>query len=733
MSYFVVESFGHGLDARKHILNLPPGALYRAKNCNLNRGGEPEAAKAFVFKGTLPINTFGLLAAGGKLFVFGGNGYTSADMPAGIQYQQLVHPAGGYMTAVVHATVVKGKPFVIASYNVGYGVFFNGLFIQDWKPPGGALLTKQVGGVPTPYSSLADIAVNFAGQINASGIYTAVAAGNVVTLTGRPSLPVSCSAIGLSGRGVNDQSATAALVQAAASAVSGATATATITVSGVSGSFNSDTGFYEDELVINGVNINGTETMSAPVYASSDAAAAAIITGRINLLTSSPDYTATISSADPNTVIISAAADAGAGANGFVVSLISAPKCTTSGVMAGGTSLATGLSQISSVTFGGTFETDDSWAITLAGVVYTMASYVPPGGGDTGDGGGGGGGGSGGDAAPGSANGQRPIMALTKNSKTYAIAGPNLFGSKIGDCTKWNTGTGVFITDMSSELAGAEILTALALFQGNLAIFSRTTIQIYFVDPDPSNNSQLQAMQNIGTMAGKTVTPFGDTDVFFLADTGLRSLKTRTGTNSATMTDIGSPVDPLVVAAIRAAGADISKAVAVMEPVDGRFLLQIGTTTYVFNYFPDAKVGGWTTYESGLAITDFAVIDQKLFARAGDNVYLLGGDNNDQYSQQVVDIKLPFLSSRQIGTLKHYEALDVACDGVFDVLVATDPTQPDAEETIATINGSTIGLGISPFSAEDGPIISLRFVGRPGKYSRLSNIAVHFQPLKENA
>jgi hypothetical protein len=70
---------------------------------------------------------------------------------------------------------------------------------------------------------------------------------------------------------------------------------------------------------------------------------------------------------------------------------------------------------------------------------------------------------------------------------------------------------------------------------------------------------------------------------------------------------------------------------------------------------------------------------------------------------------------------------------VFDVLMATDPLQPDTEELIATLNGSTLASGINPFAGEDVTAVSLRFLGRSSKYARLSSIAVHHQTLKENA
>jgi hypothetical protein len=701
VTYFVIENFGHGLDVRKHIMSLPPGTLFRGKNININRGGEPESAKAFVSEGNFPgtgivgSETFGLLAAGGKLYTFGSHVYSNTDMPGGVQYQRLLHPTGGVMTGVVYATANKGKPFVIASFSTGYGVFFNGTLISDWLPVG------------DPGGSYANVAASFAAQINLNPLYVASSSGGAVTITGRPGAAFSVAATANNGGSVNDQTATVATLQNATGGGSEVLATGVFSFNGISPEWNGDLGQYVPRQVTSSVTVNGVEILGSNIVANDDGGAASAVANTINLYTSSPDYDAVASG---NTVTLTARAGTGATPNGWGIDPSS--PFGTGGTMGGGAAAAAASPQISRVTFAGTFEAADSYSITLGGTVFTStgaATGGPP------------------------TAGQIPTCALVKNSKTYAIAGPNLFGSAIGDCTNWNSGTGSFVTDMSSETAGAENLTALAIFQGNLAVFARQTIQIRYVDPDPANNEQLQVLLNIGTMANKSVVTFGDSDVFFLSDTGIRSLKVRTATDNATLSDIGSPIDPLIIAAIRASMAAATASCGAIEPIDGRFLIQIGLITYVFSFFPDAKVAGWTTYETGLALTDMAVIGQRLYARTAGTLYLLGGDNNDQYSANPADIKIPFLGARQIATLKHFTALDVICDGAFDVLVATDPLAPDNEEVVATVNGTTLALGIDPMAGEDVTAVSLHFVGRSSKYGRLSSVALHYEPLKELA
>jgi hypothetical protein len=69
------------------------------------------------------------------------------------------------------------------------------------------------------------------------------------------------------------------------------------------------------------------------------------------------------------------------------------------------------------------------------------------------------------------------------------------------------------------------------------------TFRFGILDPDPLQNVEKQVLENIGTFAPKSVVPFGDIDVFFLSDSGIRSLRARDSSNQAGMSDVGTPID----------------------------------------------------------------------------------------------------------------------------------------------------------------------------------------------
>ena len=57
-------------------------------------------------------------------------------------------------------------------------------------------------------------------------------------------------------------------------------------------------------------------------------------------------------------------------------------------------------------------------------------------------------------------------------------------------------------------------------------------------------------MNNTGTIASKSVVAIGDSDVFYLSRSGIRSLKSRDSSNAAYVGDIGNPIDDIVIAAV---------------------------------------------------------------------------------------------------------------------------------------------------------------------------------------
>lgn len=310
-------------------------------------------------------------------------------------------------------------------------------------------------------------------------------------------------------------------------------------------------------------------------------------------------------------------------------------------------------------------------------------------------------------APPNLPNSENPTALLTYQQKVFAGAGPVLFFSAVADPTNY-TGTGAGFIDMSTHSQGASEITALARYQDFAAIFSRRTIQIWFFDPNPLNSRQVQVLDNTGTTAPKAVVPFGDTDVFYLDQSGIRSLRARDSSNNASTTDVGSPIDPLVVADLCA--CDTQKAASVIEPLNGRLWMALRDRIYVFSFFPGARISAWSTYEPGFSVDDLVVFGDRVYVRAGDDFYVYGSQSGPyQYSEDVqAEAWLPYFDADRPSQAKMVSGIDAACRGSWEVRLGMEPERFEVSDLVARITGQTFSTQRIPVEAR-GHHIGLRF------------------------
>lgn len=166
--------------------------------------------------------------------------------------------------------------------------------------------------------------------------------------------------------------------------------------------------------------------------------------------------------------------------------------------------------------------------------------------------------------------------------------------SAIDDPTGWeeqNTGAGQ--VDFQSQFGNADTVQTFSLYQGRLAAFGIYSIQIWTMDANPASFVRNQILQNIGTDAPQSVTPFGELDVFFRALSGVRSLRVRDSSLNGYVTDIGSPIDSILASNT---AAQRQASLSILEPTDHRYWLYENGVIYVLSYFPTLKISAWSTY-----------------------------------------------------------------------------------------------------------------------------------------
>lgn len=684
MPYFAIEDFRAGMDTRRMPVLSVPGSLLSLVNGHINRGGEIEKRLAFVPQITMPANTFGLAAVGGTLYTFGS--VESVTFPAGspsnLVYQRLQHPTGAAMAKVLQVSAFAGRPYVIAQYEDGSIYhFYNGTRHAEYVEARARASFNITGGTVGGVSATASFTIT--GGINSTGDrITSIRAGTLAILT----QPIQHN---------GSNSGTAAAVAAAINSfvgnpdftatAAGATVTITSVTPGTSfnglvltvgvtggftvGSVSNFAGGVDNAitaLTVDGISIIGRRVL----HTGNNTTTAAALAAEINEHQSTPEYRALAVGNRVNVMVQSA----GSANNGKTVAITATGNVTLSTTLtplAGGSDLVT----------------------TAGSATYLPGEYSKP-----------------------------------AKSKVYSTSGSLLHFSGIGEPLEINDSTKeAGFVDLSTNAEGSERLTSIANYQQNLAIFSERTVQIWFVDVKASGNQQLQVLNNTGAISPLSVQEIGDSDVFYLSESGIRSLRARDSSNAAFATDIGNPIDTLVLADISANRLAVRESRAVLEPRDGRYILAVGSKCYVFSYFPASRVSAWSIYEPGFAVTDWAIIGRRLYCRGDDGkLYLLGGENGATYDETQVVAFLPYVDAKQPATKKMFTGIDLASEGLWRVEIATNPVDQTALQTVAYVEETTLDKGNVAFQAT-ATHMAIKLTSQGGGYAKLGALVVHFE------
>jgi len=461
------------------------------------------------------------------------------------------------------------------------------------------------------------------------------------------------------------------------------------------------------ENAITSVMVDGIEVLGSTVHwATSNTDTSLAVSTAINTFTSLSEFTASVSA---GSVVLKGLAGTGKTPNGkrITVSAIGDVAVTLVKPFDGGKDAVAAVPQISTYTLGGTFTVGAK--ITLIATpdldptnpFYWGATRV--------------------------AN-TSPVAAMTFKSKEHVISGSSLFFSGVNQPTMWGfEGTGSGFINMSNNFGGNEVLTGLALYQGYLAAFARRSVQVWKMDPDPALNAQGQVINNTGSIAKKSIVSVGEIDVFYLSDSGVRSLRARDASNAAMVNDVGTPIDSLVLADLAGMTEDQkSKCCAIIEPIDGRYWLAVGDKVYVYSYFPSGQVAAWSTYHPGFSISKFTTKDGLIYARAGNKIYVYGGTNGTTYDSSAVELILPYLDGGKPAHQKTFNGIDLTVQGEWSLFAGMDPLVPDARELVATVDKPTFSLDRVAASGM-GTHLGLRFTNQSPGYARLANLIAHFE------
>lgn len=330
--------------------------------------------------------------------------------------------------------------------------------------------------------------------------------------------------------------------------------------------------------------------------------------------------------------------------------------------------------------------------------------------------------------------------ARTHQTKMYVVDGRNLRFSAINSPTSFG-GTGSGVIDVTAQDTGSTELVGIEQYYSYLALFARNATQIWQMDTDPLNNTLVQVLGNIGLVAPNAVATYGNGDALFLSDTGIRSLRARDSSNAAVLNDIGAPIDPLVAAKRSVlTPTEAEKIAALVDPLSGHFWMVWGTQVLVLSYYPNSSISAWSTFEPNISVDHVTLANSRIAVRSGENLFVYGsvpagqspfdpnvpiGTSAALYDASTVEVELPPIDVGQPATTKLWKALDIACEGTWQVYVNPDPAQSGAWTLVDTVSGTTYNQGALPVNMQ-GTHLGIKLVSTATGPAKLNRVVVHF-------
>ena len=341
----------------------------------------------------------------------------------------------------------------------------------------------------------------------------------------------------------------------------------------------------------------------------------------------------------------------------------------------------------------------------------------------------------------------RGLYVRTYRTKVYAVNGVNLNFSATGDATKWIDPSvppaynGAGFINLANNDSGGEVLTSLEVYYDKLSVFSSVATQLWSVDPDPKQDNLDQILRSSGTIAPNSALQYGSGDVLYLAKSGIRSVRARDSSNAAAVSDIGSPIDGLIQAIYSANPQSyFTSAIALLEPIVGRFWMIFPNEIYVLSAFPGPKITAWSRYTTIANAVPFTIAyavtcGGNIFVRdTADNLYVYGGNDGLAYDNCGVEIRLPYLDMGKPATNKIFQGSDMTVQGTWTIKNSFDYNNPDAPnvETLGVFSSPTWRDGHAAFEGQSTHF-SLRFYNNDANAALISNAAVHYSLANEEA
>lgn len=277
--------------------------------------------------------------------------------------------------------------------------------------------------------------------------------------------------------------------------------------------------------------------------------------------------------------------------------------------------------------------------------------------------------------------------AITLNDRVHFVGSNQWVGSAIDDFTQYGVNTSSsFSIELRNAMSGPAGYCGLASYQGRMAVFAPQSVQLWGINADPDQFQKQQDFSNTGTAYPLSLQMLGMLDVVYLHSSGVKTLKVREQTLNASVVDIGTPIDSLVVTALENVENDPC---AVVDPLTGNYWLAINGTVYVFSYYPALKISAWSTFELTAGNIGADLLEQvpftvsKFVVDSNNSIVALGSDAYtptalyfyEGYDNCELELETAWMDMKSAGDFKHIYAFNAVFSA--DLIAPRHGTEPN--------------------------------------------------------
>lgn len=312
-------------------------------------------------------------------------------------------------------------------------------------------------------------------------------------------------------------------------------------------------------------------------------------------------------------------------------------------------------------------------------------------------------------------------------SKMFAVGadGTTVRYCKTGAPRDWTLANDAGFLPTGLNATGDRETKALGMYEKKLVALARDGAQVWTIDPDPTNMSFDDVVENVGTSYPNSLSTVGG-DLFFLSDFGFRSITTSRLIDKREDVDVGSPIDPLVKGALAGmAGAPRAK----YYYGTGQYMCAIDRTLFVYSLSRTSKIAAWSRYRMPFDVDAIAERLGVLYLRSGDDVYRFDEDiKTDDGVEYEVLLEMPYMDFKTPGVLKRITAIDIVMEGQCYFSLGWDVRNALALTDEVRIIGNTRGGGLIPIEC-CGTEFSPRFRNLDDKPFRLDALTIYYENL----